>query len=164
MPLGRETYGQWIEILKIRYCLWIFTTRCYCSAVYAIALCLSIRSQNSIKRAELRITQMMPHHTPETSFLIPKIMVKYEWDLPQLRCQIRMRMKNLWLSTNNSLYLENGTRYTYGGSHIISMPAVFRNFVGASFAKCVLFWYHFLCKVMIVYGHFLKPTDSVLSE
>jgi len=161
MPLGRKTCRQWIEIFKIWYCLWIFTTRCYGIAVYAIALCLSIRSQNSIKMAELRITQMMPHHRPETSFLIPKIMLKYEWDLPQRRCQIRTRMKNLWFATNSSLYLENGTRYTYGGSDVVSSyyiySSCFPQFCGASFVKCVLFWYHFLRKVMIVwYGHFLK--------
>jgi len=32
--------------------------------------------------AKLRIMQIMPHDSPMTSFLMPKIMAKFEWDHP----------------------------------------------------------------------------------
>jgi len=34
--------------------------------------------------------------------------------------------------------------------HIISMPDVFPPLCGASSAKCLLFWYHFLSKTVII--------------
>jgi len=40
----------------------------------------------------------------------------------------------------------------------------FRPWSGTSCAKCLLSWNHFISKIVIIYGHFLKPTDSILSE
>ena len=44
----------------------IFTARRYASAVYAMALCLSVTSRCSTKTAKRRITQTIPHDSPGT--------------------------------------------------------------------------------------------------
>ena len=72
--------------------IYIFTARCYASAVLAMALCLSVcpsvcpsvTSRCSTKTAKRRITQTTPHDTParDSSFLKPKISAKFEWGHP----------------------------------------------------------------------------------
>ena len=61
--------------LRLTYSAYIFfTTRCYASAVLAMALCLSVRlsvrlsvtSRCSTKTAKRRITQRTPHDSPGT--------------------------------------------------------------------------------------------------
>jgi len=46
------------------------------------------------------------------SFLTPKILVKFQWHHLQRGHRIHVGWKNLRLSTNNSLYLEDGRRQT----------------------------------------------------
>jgi len=59
------------------------------SAAYAVVVCLCVRLCVSvtlrycIKTAERRITQTTPHDSPMTlSYLMPKIMAKFERDHP----------------------------------------------------------------------------------
>jgi len=60
---------------------WVFTARCYASAVLAMALCLSVclsvTSRCSTKTAKRRITQTTPHDR-DSSFLKPKISAKFD--------------------------------------------------------------------------------------
>jgi len=47
----------------------------------------------------------------ESSFLVPKILVKFWWVLPQWGHQIQVVLNSIWrFSTNISLYLENRSR------------------------------------------------------
>ena len=96
-----------------------FTARCYASAVLAMGLCLclsvsvclSVTSRSSTKTAKRRITQTTPHDSPGT-------LVFYAKDLREIRPGSPSTMapnvggvgQNRRLSTNNRLYLENGTR------------------------------------------------------
>jgi len=62
-----------------RFVFNIFTVRCYASAVYAMALCLSVTSRCSTKMAEHRITLTKPHDSSGTLvFLVPKISTKFD--------------------------------------------------------------------------------------
>ena len=90
----------------------LFTARCYASAVLPMALCLSVSlsvclsvtSRSSTKTAKLRITQTTPHDNP-------KISAKFDRGHPLRGSQMQVGwVKNRRLSTNNRLYLENGTR------------------------------------------------------
>jgi len=95
-PRCRLAYGQLMPLPLTVSCFSKikngFTARCYASEVLAMALCptihpsvcLSVTSQSSTKTAKRRITQTTPHDSPGT--------------------------QNRRLSTNNWLYLENGTR------------------------------------------------------
>jgi len=58
----------------------IFTARHYASAVYAMALCLSVTSRCSTKTAKDRITQTKPHDS--SSFVMPKIFAKFDLGHP----------------------------------------------------------------------------------
>jgi len=58
----------------------IFTARHYASAVYAMALCLSVTSRCSTKTAKHRITQTKPHDS--SSFVMPKIFAKFDLGHP----------------------------------------------------------------------------------
>jgi len=60
----------------------IFTARCYVSAVYAV-MCLSITCWYYVKMAKHRITQTMPHDSPQTSILMPKILAKFAQGHPK---------------------------------------------------------------------------------
>ena len=44
----------------------------------SVCLCLSVTSRSSTKTAKLRITQTTPHDSPGTSFLVPKISMKFD--------------------------------------------------------------------------------------
>jgi len=50
------------------------------SPVYAAVV--SVTRRYCIKTAKRRITQIMPHDSPSTSFLTPKFTAKFEWDHP----------------------------------------------------------------------------------
>ena len=73
----------------------VFTTRCYASAVLAMALCLSVclsvTSRCSVKTAKRRITQTTPHDSPGTCFLTPKISAKFDRGHPLRGRQMQVR-------------------------------------------------------------------------
>ena len=115
--LSRLLYKQ----ITVSSLLAIFTARCYASAVLAMALCppsvcLSVRpsvtSRSCTKTAKRRITQTTPHDSPgslvfrsqrsprNSTGVTPYGGAKCRWG----------GSKNRRLSTNNRLYLENGTR------------------------------------------------------
>ena len=69
----------------ICFSIYIFTARCYASALLDMGLCLclclcpSVTRQCSTKKAKCRITQTTPHHTPrDSSFVMPKISAKFD--------------------------------------------------------------------------------------
>ena len=88
-----------------------FTARCCASAVLAMGPCLclsvSVTSRSSTKTAQRRITQTTPHDTPGSVVF---------WCQRSPRnstgegAECRWGDQNRRLSTNNRLYLENGTR------------------------------------------------------
>jgi len=99
----------------------IFTARCHASAVLAmslclsVCLCLSVTSRSFTKTAKRRITQTTPHDSTGT-------LVSETKDLREIRPGSPLTGtpnaggvgQNRRLSTNNRLYLENGTRQTHG--------------------------------------------------
>ena len=100
-----------------------FITRRYASATYAMAqclsVCLSVTRQCFIKTAKRIITQTTLHGNLRSLFFFLTPKVKIEWRYPQRERQIHLGQKFLRLSTDNSLYLENATRYL----HIVSRNA-----------------------------------------
>ena len=89
----------------------IFTARRYASAVHAMALCLypclSVTSRFSAKMTQRRCTITVPHNRSGT--LMPEISRRSTAGYGGAKCRcggLKWR-----LSTNNWLYLENGTRY-----------------------------------------------------
>ena len=77
-----------------------------------LSICLSVTSWCSTKTAKRMITQTTPHDSPGTlSFLMPKISAKFDRGHPLQGHQMQVGVgQNRRLSTNNRLYLENGTR------------------------------------------------------
>ena len=76
-----------------QHCCGVFTARRYASAVYAMALCLSVcvTSWCSTKTAKHKIMQMTPHETPgDTSFLTPKFFGKFHRGHPQQGHQMQV--------------------------------------------------------------------------
>ena len=94
----------------------IFTARCYASAVYAMALvclclCLSVTSRSSTKTAKRRITQTTPHDSPGTLVFCCQRSPRNSTGSPPTGAPNAGGVgQNRRLSTNNGLYLENGTR------------------------------------------------------
>ena len=95
----------------------LFTARCYASAVLAMGLCpsvsvcLSITSRCSTKTAKRRITQTTPHDTPGTlDFWSQRSPRNSTGVTPYEGTECSWGGQNRRLSTNNRLYLENGTR------------------------------------------------------
>jgi len=83
----------------------------------SVCRCPSVTSRCSTKTAKRRITQTTPHDTPrDSSFLLPKISAKFDrGHAPPTGAPNAGGVgQNRRLSTNNRLYLENGTRYTHG--------------------------------------------------
>ena len=108
------TYDGWnMKVL-------VFTARCYASAVLTIAmglcpsvplcLCPSVTSRCSTKTAKRRITQTTPHDTPGTSFWCQRCPRNSTGVTPYGAPNAGVKGQNRQLSTNNRLYLENGTR------------------------------------------------------
>ena len=94
----------------------VFTARCYASAVLAMGLCpsvcvcLSVTSRCSTKTAKRRITQTTPHHTTGTLvFWCQRSPRNSTGITPYEGAKCRWGGQNRRLSTNNWLYLENGT-------------------------------------------------------
>jgi len=54
----------------------------YAAVVVCLCVCVSFTLRYFIKTAEHRITHTTPHDSPMTSFLMPKIMAKFEQDHP----------------------------------------------------------------------------------
>ena len=97
------------------FAMFIFTARCYASAVLAIALYpsvrLSVTSRCSTKTAIRRITQTTPHDTPGTLvFWCQRSPRNATGSLPTGAPNAGGVGQNRRLSTNNRLYLENATR------------------------------------------------------
>jgi len=96
----------------------VFTARCYASAVLAMGLCLclclsvSVTSRSSTKTAKRRITQTTPHDTPGSLvfWCQRSPSTKFDRVTPYEGAECRWGSQNRRLSTNNRLYLENGTR------------------------------------------------------
>jgi len=67
--INRWIFGKvTIKSLLVSCSFFVFTARCYASAVLAMGLCLSVRlsvtSRSSTKTAKRRITQTTPHDSP----------------------------------------------------------------------------------------------------
>jgi len=99
------------------YSLWpflsnnVFTARCYASAVLAMAVCPSVTSRSSIKTAKRRITQTTPHDSPGTLvFCCQRSPRNSTGVTPTGAPNAGGVRQNRRLSTNNRLYLKNGTR------------------------------------------------------
>jgi len=62
----------------------VFTTRCHASVIYAIVMCLSVRSRCCTETAKPRITQQchMIAQVRGSSFLMLKISAKLKWVTP----------------------------------------------------------------------------------
>jgi len=57
-----------------------------------VCLCLSVTLWYYIKMAKCRIMQIMPHDSQGSSFLVPKIMAKFEWEQPIQGHQMQVGM------------------------------------------------------------------------
>ena len=95
----------------------VFTARCYASAVLAMGLCLSVcvcvclTSRSSTKTAKRRITQTTPHDSPgNLVFRCQRSPRNLTGVIPYGAPNAGGVGQNRRLSTNNRLYLENGTR------------------------------------------------------
>ena len=67
-----------------------FTTRCYASAVLAMALCPSVRpSQVGVLLKRLNVGSHKQHLTRDSSFLMPKISAKFYRDNPYVDAECR---------------------------------------------------------------------------
>jgi len=95
----------------------VFTTRCYASALLAMSLCLSVSvsvfvtSRSSTKMTKRRITQTTPHDTPRSLvFCCQRSPRNSTGVTPYEGAECRWGGQNRRLSTNNRLYLKNGTR------------------------------------------------------
>jgi len=66
--------------------IWFLPREAMLSAVYAVVVCVcvcvSVTLRYCIKTAKRRITQTTLHDSPMTSFLMPKIMAKFEREHP----------------------------------------------------------------------------------
>ena len=94
----------------------VFTARCYASAVLAMGLCLSVSvtSRSSTKTDKRRITQTTPHDSPGTLVFWSKDLREIRPGSPPIGAPNAGGVgQNRRLSTNNRLYLENGTRLTH---------------------------------------------------
>jgi len=129
IPVCKDTQNTDWTSLSYTWCggqkLYIFTARCYASVVLAIGLCpsvsvsLSVTSRSSTKTAKHRITQTTPHDSTGTLVFYCHTIAQ---DLREIRPGSSPTMApnaggvghNGRLSTNNRLYLENGTRLTHG--------------------------------------------------
>jgi len=86
--------------------------------------CPSVTSWSSNKTAKRWIKQATPHDSLESSFLRPKILVKFQWVTPNEDVKWTAGKKILRLSTDNSRWLKNGIRQVHTfyerriGSHI----------------------------------------------
>jgi len=109
----------------------IFTARYYASAVLAMTLCLSVRpSQVGVLLKQLNVGSQKQHHT-----IAQGLQFSGAKDLREIRPESPPAGapnaggvgQNRRLSTNNRLYLENGTSQTHGfccsriGSHMRSI-------------------------------------------
>jgi len=84
----KETQRSHNDIVAYKWqhktAVWIFTARRYASVVYTVVVCLSVcvsvcvTLQYCNKTAKHRMTQIMPHNSPGTRFLTPKITAKFE--------------------------------------------------------------------------------------
>ena len=103
----------------------IFTARCYASAVLAMGLCLclsvclsvclclsvSVTSRSSTKTVKRRITQTTQHDTPGSLvFWCQRSPRNSTGVIPYEGAECSWGGQNRRLSTNNRLYLENGKR------------------------------------------------------
>jgi len=99
------------------------TYLCYASAVLAMVLCpsvrpsvrlsvrLSVTSRSSTETAKRRITQRTSHDTPRSlDFWCQRSPRNSTGVTPNEGAECRWDSQNWRLSTNNRLYLENGTR------------------------------------------------------
>ena len=76
----------------------------------SVCLCLSVTSRSSTKTAKHRITQTTPHDSPETLVFWCQRSPRNSTGAPNAGGVGQNRR----LSTNNRLYLENGTREAHG--------------------------------------------------
>ena len=77
----------------------------------SVCLCLSVTSRCSTKTAKRRITQTTLHDSPGTLVFWSQIYPRNSTGVtPYEGAEYRWGGKNRRLSTNNRLYLENGTR------------------------------------------------------
>jgi len=89
--------------------------------------CPSVTSWSSNKTAKRWIKQATPHDSLESSFLRPKILVKFQWVTPNEDVKWTAGKKILRLSTDNSRWLKNGIRQVHTfyerriGSHIYTL-------------------------------------------
>jgi len=93
-----------------------FTARRYASAVYAMALCLSVSvtSRSSTKMARRGITQTIPNDSKWTLVFWRQRSPRNSTGVnPRGGAKCRWSGLNRRLSTNKWLYLENGTRQTH---------------------------------------------------
>ena len=109
------SYSNLIETMRLS-CT-VFTARCNASAVLAmglcpsVCLCLSVTSRCSTKTAKRRITQITPHDSPGILvFCCQRSPRNSTGVTPYEGAECWLGGQNRRLSTNNRLYLENGTR------------------------------------------------------
>ena len=100
------------------YCFF-FTARCYASEVLAMALCPSVcpsvTSRSPSETAKRRIAQTTPHDSPGILAFEAKDLREIRPGSPLTGAPNAGRVgQNRRLSTNNRLYLENGTRQMHG--------------------------------------------------
>ena len=109
-----------LYILDLRF---VFTARCYASAVLAMALCLSVclsvrlsvTSRSSTKTAKRRITQTTTRDSPRTLVFWSQISPRNSTGVTPTGAPNAGGVgQNRRLSTSNRLYIENGTRQTRG--------------------------------------------------
>ena len=110
-------FGHVFYVLNVFYFPNVFTARCYASAVLAMGLCLyvclsvSVTSRSSTKTDKRRITQTTPHDSPGTLVFCAEDLREIRPGSPSTRAPNAGGVgQNRRLSTNNRLYLENGTR------------------------------------------------------
>ena len=119
-PTAAAAENQRLTSLELGSVQSFFSARCYASTVLAMALCpsvcLSVTSRSSTKTAKRRITQITHTIAQGLQFSDAK-------DLCEIRPGSPLSggganaggvCQNRQLSTNNRLYLENGTIQTHG--------------------------------------------------
>jgi len=89
--MARLLVSNEYELKHINLRLQIFTARRYASAVYAVALCPFVFPSVTSRSSTKTVGSRKQGHTVarDSSFLMPKILVKFEWGHPNRSAKCR---------------------------------------------------------------------------
>jgi len=117
----RDAYCGRARLVAVLFCAFVIYRAMLCIRAFggtshgpvsvSVRLCLSVTSRCSTKTAQHRITQITPHDSPRTLIFSRQRSLRNSTEVtPYGGAKCRWVGQNRRLSTNNRLYLENGTR------------------------------------------------------